>query len=151
MIPGELFIQDGEIELNAGRKTVTLTVANSGDRPIQVGSHYHFFETNPALADDYLAHPHFEVRAVAARYATIFLLPRLLQDPDETVRWCAAQRLPKRYLLPLRMDPHREVRIRIAYQPDSLRGARRSPCPGACDGSPCLESVADDVSPRRVS
>jgi urease subunit beta len=49
MIPGEMFIQDGEIELNAGRKTVTLTVANSGDRPIQVGSHYHFFETNPAL------------------------------------------------------------------------------------------------------
>ena len=49
MIPGELFIKDGEIELNAGRKTVTLTVANTGDRPIQVGSHYHFFETNPAL------------------------------------------------------------------------------------------------------
>ena len=49
MIPGEFFIKDGEIELNAGRKTVTLTVANSGDRPIQVGSHYHFFETNPAL------------------------------------------------------------------------------------------------------
>jgi urease subunit beta len=49
MIPGEYFIQDGEIELNKGRKTVTLTVANSGDRPIQVGSHYHFFETNPAL------------------------------------------------------------------------------------------------------
>src|SRR5512143_1196078 len=49
MIPGELFIKDGTIELNAGRKTVTLTVANSGDRPIQVGSHYHFFETNPAL------------------------------------------------------------------------------------------------------
>src|SRR3569623_1248725 len=52
MIPGELFIQDGEIELNAGRKTVTLTVANSGARPIQVGSHYHFFETNPALQFD---------------------------------------------------------------------------------------------------
>ena len=52
MIPGELFIQDGEIELNAGRETVTLTVANTGDRPIQVGSHYHFFETNPALAFD---------------------------------------------------------------------------------------------------
>ena len=49
MIPGEMFIQDGDITLNAGRKTVTLTVANSGDRPIQVGSHYHFFETNPAL------------------------------------------------------------------------------------------------------
>ncbi|HEY6027320.1 MAG TPA: urease subunit beta [Pseudolabrys sp.] len=49
MIPGELFVKDGDIELNAKRKTVTLTVANSGDRPIQVGSHYHFFETNPAL------------------------------------------------------------------------------------------------------
>ena len=52
MIPGELFIKDGDIELNAGRKTVTLTVANTGDRPIQVGSHYHFFETNPALKFD---------------------------------------------------------------------------------------------------
>ena len=52
MIPGELFIQDGEIELNAGRATVTLTVANSGDRPIQVGSHYHFFETNAGLKFD---------------------------------------------------------------------------------------------------
>ena len=52
MIPGELFIQDGEIELNAGRNTVTLTVANSGDRPIQVGSHYHFFETNDSLGFD---------------------------------------------------------------------------------------------------
>jgi urease subunit beta len=52
MIPGERFIKEGEIELNAGRETVTLTVANSGDRPIQVGSHYHFFETNPALKFD---------------------------------------------------------------------------------------------------
>jgi len=52
MIPGELFIRDGEIELNAGRETVTLDVANTGDRPIQVGSHYHFFEANPALAFD---------------------------------------------------------------------------------------------------
>src|ERR687889_1986549 len=52
MIPGEMFIKDDEIELNAGRKTVTLTVANTGDRPIQVGSHYHFFETNPALKFD---------------------------------------------------------------------------------------------------
>src|SRR6187401_1446278 len=52
MIPGETFIKEGEIVLNEGRKTVTLTVANSGDRPIQVGSHYHFFETNPALAFD---------------------------------------------------------------------------------------------------
>ena len=52
MIPGELFVQDGELEQNAGRPTVTLTVANSGDRPIQVGSHYHFAETNAALKFD---------------------------------------------------------------------------------------------------
>ncbi len=52
MIPGEYLIQDGEIELNAGRRTLSITVANSGDRPIQVGSHYHFFETNDALSFD---------------------------------------------------------------------------------------------------
>ena len=50
MIPGELIAAAGEIELNAGRPTLTLSVANTGDRPIQVGSHYHFYETNPALA-----------------------------------------------------------------------------------------------------
>ncbi|BCX12633.1 MAG: urease subunit beta [Thermosynechococcus sp.] len=49
MIPGELIPAEGTIELNAGRPTVTLTVANTGDRPIQVGSHYHFYEVNPAL------------------------------------------------------------------------------------------------------
>ena len=49
MIPGELFPAEGEIELNAGRETVTLSVANTGDRPIQVGSHFHFFEVNAAL------------------------------------------------------------------------------------------------------
>ncbi len=52
MIPGEMLIEDGEIALNVGRKTITLTVANSGDRPIQVGSHFHFYETNPALQFD---------------------------------------------------------------------------------------------------
>ena len=52
MIPGEIIPAAGEIELNAGRPTVTLTVANTGDRPIQVGSHYHFFETNQALQFD---------------------------------------------------------------------------------------------------
>lgn len=52
MIPGEYQIQEGEIELNVGRRTLALTVANSGDRPIQVGSHYHFFETNDALSFD---------------------------------------------------------------------------------------------------
>jgi len=52
MIPGEYFIADGEIEINKGRKSATLTVSYTGDRPIQVGSHYHFFETNPALKFD---------------------------------------------------------------------------------------------------
>ena len=52
MIPGEIITVDGEIELNAGRATTTLEVANTGDRPVQVGSHYHFFETNPALRFD---------------------------------------------------------------------------------------------------
>jgi urease subunit beta len=50
MIPGELLLAAGDIELNAGRATVKVTVANTGDRPIQVGSHYHFYETNSALA-----------------------------------------------------------------------------------------------------
>jgi len=52
VIPGEVIPADGEIELNAGRPVTTLRVANTGDRPIQVGSHYHFFETNPALRFD---------------------------------------------------------------------------------------------------
>ena len=52
MNPGEFFIEDGEIELNAGRERQTIDVANSGDRPIQVGSHYHFYETNEALHFD---------------------------------------------------------------------------------------------------
>ena len=52
MIPGEVIAADGELELNAGRETVRVTVANTGDRPVQVGSHYHFFETNPALEFD---------------------------------------------------------------------------------------------------
>jgi urease beta subunit len=52
MIPGEIVTVDGDLTLNAGRRVVRLTVANTGDRPIQVGSHYHFFETNPALRFD---------------------------------------------------------------------------------------------------
>ncbi len=55
MVPGEMLIEAGEIELNSGRMCITIAVANSGDRPIQVGSHFHFFETNPAL--------HFERQA----------------------------------------------------------------------------------------
>lgn len=52
MIPGEIIAAEGELELNAGKETVTLTVANAGDRPVQVGSHYHFAETNPGLQFD---------------------------------------------------------------------------------------------------
>src|SRR5689334_16777087 len=52
MIPGELFVAPGDIEINAGRPALILMVANTGDRPIQVGSHYHFYETNAALAFD---------------------------------------------------------------------------------------------------
>ena len=52
MIPGEMKVAAGEIEINAGRETLTVKVTNTGDRPIQVGSHYHFFETNEALAFD---------------------------------------------------------------------------------------------------
>lgn len=52
MIPGEMFIEEGSLTLNADRTAITLSVANSGDRPVQVGSHYHFFETNEALQFD---------------------------------------------------------------------------------------------------
>ncbi|MEQ8481751.1 MAG: urease subunit beta [Hoeflea sp.] len=52
MIPGEVITKDGDIELNAGAEAVTLKVANTGDRPVQVGSHYHFYETNPSLRFD---------------------------------------------------------------------------------------------------
>jgi urease subunit beta len=65
MIPGECFVEDGKIELNAGRSTITLTVANTGDRPIQVGSHYHFAETNAALAFDRSAARGFRLNIAA--------------------------------------------------------------------------------------
>ncbi len=52
MIPGEILTEPGEVEINAGRATLRVTVANTGDRPIQVGSHFHFYETNPALQFD---------------------------------------------------------------------------------------------------
>ncbi|MBB1160513.1 urease subunit beta [Aquariibacter albus] len=65
MIPGELLPAEGEIELNVGRPTLTLDVANTGDRPIQVGSHYHFAETNPALAFDRTAARGFRLNIAA--------------------------------------------------------------------------------------
>ena len=65
MIPGELLVAPGDIELNVGRKTVRLTVANTGDRPIQVGSHFHFFETNEALRFDRAAARGFRLNIAA--------------------------------------------------------------------------------------
>jgi urease subunit beta len=65
MIPGELMVADGELELNAGRKTVKVKVSNTGDRPIQVGSHFHFFETNDALSFDRAAARGFRLNIAA--------------------------------------------------------------------------------------
>ena len=65
MIPGELLLASGDIELNAGRSTVTVKVANTGDRPIQVGSHYHFYETNDALSFDRQAARGFRLNIAA--------------------------------------------------------------------------------------
>jgi HEAT repeat protein len=73
-----------------------------------------FFKTNPGLANEFLSHPYFEVRAAAAKFADVFRLTALLDDEDESVRWNAALRLPRRFLLRLREDNHREVRIRVA-------------------------------------
>jgi HEAT repeat protein len=73
-----------------------------------------FFKTNPELANEFLTHPYFEVRAAAAKHADVFRLTALLNDEDESVRWNAALRLPRRFLLRLREDHHREVRIRVA-------------------------------------
>ncbi len=65
MIPGEMQTLDGDIEINVGRPTLTLAVTNTGDRPIQVGSHYHFFETNGALAFDRAAARGFRLNIAA--------------------------------------------------------------------------------------
>jgi len=73
-----------------------------------------FFKTNPGLANEFLSHPYFEVRAAAAKFADVFRLTALLNDEDESVRWNAALRLPRRFLLRLREDHHREVRVRVA-------------------------------------
>jgi hypothetical protein len=73
-----------------------------------------FFRSHPELANLHLAHGYFEVRAIAARYADVFRLPALMDDPDETVRLQLALRLPQRQLMRMRGDPHREVRIRVA-------------------------------------
>jgi LRV protein FeS4 cluster/Leucine rich repeat variant len=75
-----------------------------------------FFRWHPALCDAQLAHPYFEVRAIAARFASVFRLSALMDDPDETVRLQVALRVPQALLSKLVCDPHREVRIRVALR-----------------------------------
>lgn len=75
-----------------------------------------FFKWNPALGNDYLEHPYFEVRAIACRHADVFRLQHLIEDEDETVRLSVAVRLPLNQAVRLRRDPHREVRIRVAMR-----------------------------------
>ncbi|MDF3021021.1 MAG: ureB [Steroidobacteraceae bacterium] len=65
MIPGEMFCESGHVDINVGRATIRLTVGNTGDRPIQVGSHYHFFETNRALRFDRAAARGFRLNIAA--------------------------------------------------------------------------------------
>jgi hypothetical protein len=75
-----------------------------------------FFRWHPTQCDAQLAHPYFEVRAIAARFANVFLLPALMDDPDETVRLQVALRVPMTQLHKLIHDPHREVRLRVAVR-----------------------------------
>ena len=119
-----------------------------------------FFRSNPGLANEFLSHPYFEVRAAAAKYADVFYLTALLSDEDESVRWNAAMRLPRRFLLRLRNDPHREVRIRVDSH---LEGEELAPMMSDPDyfvrqivaqriGAPQLKHMIDDPDPevRRV-
>src|SRR5271169_1704650 len=96
-------------------------LAGGGCKPMQACVHdryakriYRFFAKHPDLAQRYVAHPYFEVRAVASKYLGVFHLSRLRNDPDETVRSMVVLRLPQRQLLEMRNDPDREVRIRVA-------------------------------------
>lgn len=88
-----------------------------------------FFRWHPELGNRHLAHPYFEVRAIAARHADVFRLPPLIGDPDETVRLQLALRLPQAHLAKLADDPHREVRIRVAQRldPSALATMRTDP------------------------
>ncbi len=88
-----------------------------------------FFRWHPLLGDAQIAHPYFEVRAIAARHASVFRLTTLIDDPDETVRLQIALRLPLAQLSRLANDSHREVRIRVAQRlsPTSLAALRDDP------------------------
>ena len=96
MIPGEFFIKKGEIELNKGRKTLTLKVANTGDRPIQVGSHYHFFETNPALKFDRKKARGMRLNIAAGTAVRFEPGPEPRRDAGRACRQPQGLRLPRR-------------------------------------------------------
>jgi len=115
-----------------------------------------FFKSNPGLANEFLTHPYFEVRAAAARYADVFRLTALLNDEDESVRWNAALRLPHRFMLRLRDDTQREVRLRVASH---LEGEELMPMMSDPDyyvrqivaqriGVPQLKHMIDDPDPE---
>jgi urease subunit beta len=127
MIPGEMFIKDGEIELNAGRKTVTLTVANSGDRPIQVGSHYHFFETNPALK--------FERKKARGMRLDIAAGTAVRFEPGQTRKVTLVALAGKRTIYGFRGDVMGKLRWlpqkAITGRPSSARHKLSDPFPGA--------------------
>ena len=119
-----------------------------------------FFKSNPGLANDFVSHPYFEVRAAAAKFADVFRLTAMLNDEEESVRWNAALRLPHRFLLRLRDDAHREVRVRVASH---LEGEELAPMMSDPDyfvrqivaqriGVPQLKHMIDDPDPevRRV-
>jgi hypothetical protein len=112
-----------------------------------------FFRWHPTLGDEQLAHPYFEVRAIAARHASVFRLTALMDDPDETVRLQVALRLPMTQLLKMVADPHREVRIRVAQRlsPIDLALMRNDPDYGVRElvaqrlPLPLLSTMATDV------
>ncbi len=117
MIPGEMFIARGEIELNAGRKTVTLTVSNTGDRPIQVGSHYHFFETNPALK--------FERKKARGMRLDIAAGTAVRFEPGQTREVTLVALAGKRTVYGFRLDVLGPLK-RAAGRPKPARRARSS-------------------------
>ena len=113
MIPGELMPADGEIELNAGRATVSVTVANTGDRPIQVGSHFHFYETNAALSFDREATRGFRLN-IAAGTAVRF-------EPGQTrtVELVALDDATEQMNAALQESGKRRLIVERNYQPPS--------------------------------
>jgi hypothetical protein len=116
----QLRARDGEAGCEPGYACMQDVYARRIDR---------FFRWHPELSNEQLAHAYFEVRAIAARRASVFRLTALMDDPDETVRLQVALRLPQAQLLRMLNDPHREVRIRVAQRLDApeLAALRHDP------------------------